>query len=298
MLVRRLLCLSLLAACGGNQPQEQVVTGNVSATRHALAVRAISESQVVAATPIRRDGSFTIGLAESRSYRLEIVGRDGVVRVLDREGRDLVLTICQAGDPYNIGALDNKCGPNEPGCPDPTPCDPNDPSCPPPPGCDPTDPNCPPPKCDPTTTPNCPCDPNTPGCDPSPCTDPNAPGCPPPPPPCNDPSSPNCCDPTTQDCSPPSCNANDPNCECLPDGSKCWPTPPDCHADGSCPPCADPTDPNSCNDPCAKDPASCGCKADEPNCWPPPSDCSPTDANCDPNGVKPHNIPTNFGCSG
>lgn len=320
----RLLALCALAACAA-EPSTQVLTGHVAASRGALAVRAVADGEVVAATPVRSDGSFTIQLPEGKRYRLEVLTNAGVKNVVataDGTLRDVAFTVCDAQDPYDVGEMgdpttgmcndpnDPNCKPpdGEPPCGDPPPeCQPGDPNCERPPGCEAGDPNCEPPKCDPMTDPNCgdPCYPQAdgtccpvgdPNCEPPPVCDPMTdPTCKCDeygncwPDRCQDPSDPNCggcMDPSDPNCGGGCTDPNDPSC-----GGGC-------QADGTCPPCEDPMDPNSCDDPCVRDPGSCGCKMDEPNCWPPPVECD-ADANgvCDPgDGMSPDNVPGDFGC--
>ena len=294
------LVLCVLAACSGD-PADQVLTGRI-ASEGALAVRAVNGDKIVAAAPVRSDGSFTL-VIPTGNYRLEVLTRSGVKHVVGSNLEHLVLAVCDPGAPFDFGGVgdpgmcnpdgtctppcdpmtgENCCkDPSDPNCQPPKPCDPGDPSC-----CMPGDPNCEPPTpCDPTDPMCCKADGN---CEP-----------PPPPPPC-DPTDPMCCDPATgANCPPPPCMPGDPNCEpptpCDPNDPMC------CKADGSCepppppPPCDDPMDPTTCEDPCMKDPMGCGCPPGDPNCWPEPMPCD--DMKCDPGDVMTaEHVPTGFGC--
>ncbi|MEO8705412.1 MAG: hypothetical protein ABI867_35550 [Kofleriaceae bacterium] len=314
--------LCAFAACS-SEPSTQVITGHIDGAKGALAIRAVANGEVVTATPVRTDGTFTLAIPEGTHYRLEVLTRDGVKKIVARSGNrlaDLTFSVCQPSDPFDAGEVGD---PMSPPCTDPmdptcncqadgTCCAPGDPSCTPEPCNDPMAPNCmPPPPCDPMSDPDCKCDPSTgnccaagdPNCVPPPgCMDPMDPTCQPPP--GCDPMTgdPDCkCDPatgtTTCEPPPPMCNPmTDPNCG------------PGCYADGTCPcsdpnepgcapPCDDPMDPTSCKDPCLSDPANCGCMAGDPSCWPDPEPC---DANgmCDPGeGMSPANVPGDFGCN-
>ncbi len=316
-----LLCCAL-AACDGGTSGVQVITGRVDASKGALAIRAVADDDIVTATPVRTDGSFTLTLPAGPTYRLEVLTQTGVKNIVQRSGnilRDLSFTVCQPTDPFDVGGV---------GDPDPSGlCMPGDPNCEP---CDPmTGTMCEqplPPTCDPMLDPNCKCDvvlpdgtcctAGDPSCGPLPCMDPDEPSC------CdaNGFCPPTPCDPTTDPmCEPPSCEPGDPNC-CVPDMNggceppqPCDPTDPmcKCNADGTCPPlpCMDPSDPNcggctdpsapgctppcedamdptTCKDPCIADPASCGCMVEADgtaNCWPAPQPCcDDSGTTCDP----------------
>jgi hypothetical protein len=313
----RVLALCLVGACSGTS-STQVLTGHVASERGVIAVRAVADGEIVAATPVRSDGTWTLELPEGELYRLEILTRGGVKHVVHHKDgalRSLVFKVCDAGDPYDTGEMGDPMQPGDPDCDDPVPppCDPmTDPMCGggEPPGCtDPMDPNCqPPPSCDPMTDPYCTCDENG-NC--YPCMDPSAPdcgggggGCEP-----GTMGMPDgtCCNPMTD----PACGGGgggcdpmtDPACKCD-DYGNCWSDPgcPDddpmcCAANGTCDPCTNPMDPTSCEDPCM-DPATCGCTTDEPDCWPEPQPCE-ADENgmCDPGqGMTPDNVPDDFGC--
>jgi hypothetical protein len=321
----RLLTLYVVAACSGGSSSTQVLTGRVDTSKGALAIRAIADDDVVTATPVRSDGSFTLSLPAGSHYRLEVLTQAGVKNIVMRSGnvlRDVQFKVCDPGNPFDVGGvgdpnMNGLCGPNDqscvpcdpaigmdcmdpckanpmdPACLPPDPCsDPSDPNCSP---CGPNDPNCQPPKCDPTDPMCCIvqadgtcCPPDDPMCQPS----------------CQ-PGDPSCCD-ANGNCPPLPCDSmTDPNCKCNADGT-C--PPPSCepNADGTCctdlnspgcvPPCMDPMDPNTCKDPCIDDPMTCGCST--PDCWPAPQPCC--DANgtmCDPtNGMQPDHVPGDFGC--
>jgi hypothetical protein len=324
----RSLASGLLAAlvataigCTQGTPN-QVLTGKVT-TSDAVAVRAISGTDIITAGRVHSDGSFKLELPAGKQYRLEVLTSGGVARpILEHEGaaaKNLAFQVCHASTPYDMGGVGGgmgsgsgsggMCPPPTPPCDStmdpncPTPCDATmDPNCPPPPPpCDPTDPMC----CDPTTMTNCPpppppppqCNPNTdPMCPCDPMTDPNCvPTPPPPPPPC---MGPNCqCDPSTNTmCVPPCDPTQDPTCA----------TPP--------PPCMDPMNPNTCQDPCMNDPSTCGCGAVMGSgsgsssggmpggmggtCWPPPDPQCDSMGNCPCDAVFPQHAPTDFGCQG
>lgn len=267
-LIQGVLLACAIGACSGGSGT-QVITGHVDVGKGALAVRAIADDDVVTATPVRRDGSFTLVLPSGPQYRLEVLTSNGVKNVVMRSGnvlRDLSFKVCQPKDPFDIGAMgdpstDGLCMPGDPNC---EPCDPMaGMACGEPPNCGPNDPNC---MCDPATG-NC-----TPPCDPM--TDPTCGGgC--------DPSDPNCgtmCQPGDPNCPPPSCDPmTDPNCKC--------------NADGTCPPppCDPMTDPN----------CGGGCSAGDPNCCDPttgmcpPPQCDPADPMC-----KCSMDPTDPNCGG
>ncbi len=245
---------AMLAACSG-EDSPQVITGHFELSRGALAIRAITDDNVVTATPVRTDGSFTLTLPAGSSYRLEVLTSTGVKNIVMRSGnvlRDLSFKVCQPQDPFDVGDvgdpnMDGLCAPGDVNC---TPCDPmSGEMCPEPPKeCQPDDPNCaPPPGCESMTDPNCG------GCDPM-----------------TDPSCGGGCDPNDPSCG--SMCSSDGTC-CYPDGSCCKPEPDGtltcCYADGSC---------------CYGD-GTC-CSANDPNCAPPPT-CQPGDPNCEPPKCDP-----------
>jgi hypothetical protein len=277
------LCLGLAACTGG--ADVQVITGRVATSQGALAIRAVADNDVVTATPVRTDGSFTLTLPAGTSYRLEVLTRTGVKNMVQRSGnilRDLSFRVCQPVDPFDIGGVgepgtDGLCMPGDASC---TPCDPmtgaeceppkppDDPNCMPnaaghcepplPPTCEPMDPNC---ACDIVAPDGTCCQAGDPSCGPLPCMDPGDPSCCSangfcPPTPCDPMSDPTCEPPPPPDCDPASGNCEPPTCDPMTD-PMCEP-----------PPCADPTDPNCgyCSDPTA------------PGCTPPCAD--PTDPNC------------------
>src|SRR5688500_3695221 len=146
----RVLALCLVGACSGGT-STQVLTGHVPSERGALAVRAVADGEIVAATPVRSDGTWTIELAEGQRYRLEVLTRTGVKHVVhhkDGSLRDLVFKVCDAGEPHDTGEMgDPQPGdqPGDPGCDEPPTCDPmTDPDCDGGGGggCEPGDPNC------------------------------------------------------------------------------------------------------------------------------------------------------------
>jgi hypothetical protein len=327
------LCCALAACTDGSSTQ--VLTGRVDTSKGALAIRAIADDNVVTATPVRSDGSFTLSLPSGSNYRLEVLTRTGVKNVVARSGnvlRDLTFKVCDPGNPFDVGGMgdpnpDGICGPNDLNC---VPCDPaNGMDCSDPCKANPMDPGClpPPDPCSDPTSPNCwPCDPMDLNCQPPKCEDPNDPTCcvlspdgtccPPDDPMCApscQPGDPMCCD-ANGTCTPPCDPMTDPNCECKADGT-CQPPPTcdvndptcmGCYPDGTCgctdptapgcvPPCMDPMDPNTCKDPCVEDPIACGCTT--PDCWPAPEPCCDPNGMCDPSdGMEPDNIPGDFGC--
>jgi hypothetical protein len=312
------LALALAAACTST-PQEQVLTGKVT-TSGALAVRAISNGNVVTAARVRSDGSFTLSLPAGSQYELQVLTSSGVQHVLDRNSDALAFRVCAPTDPFDLGGMGHGggmgqgggMGSGSGGCDQPPPpdcdpstgqmcpppqCDPMDPNCQPPPQCDPMDPNCQPPMCDPTTGVCCDPDGNcTTMCDPM--TDPTC-WPPPPPPNCDPTTDPNCqpgCDPSTgQMCPPPPpmCDpTTDPNC---PPPVQCDANGVCCDASGNCmQPCdpmtqADcPTPPPPCMDP--TDPNTCQdpCMGDPMQCGCDPSEdpsmCWPPPPPCDASG--------------
>lgn len=310
-----LLALVLGAGCTSGSSPDQVLTGRVT-TSGAIAVRAVSGTNVVTAAQVRSDGSFSLALpANGVRYRIEVLTTSGVRHVFSQANgqlADLSFRVCQPTDPYDMGGIGGS-SPGDPGMGGGTPgCDPTtDPNCGPWPCMDPTDPNCqppPPPPCDidpatGTPDPNCPTEP------PPPCIDPMDPNCGtcsntmdptcdlPPTPGCSDPNDPYCfCDAMG--------NCPDPWCGVMPTGNgmedypggpdpSCPPPPPD--------PCLDPMDPTTCDNPCETDPAACGCAMEDPNCWPMPvpPDCDAMGTMCEPGGpggMTPENPPGDFGC--
>jgi len=304
----RLLALCALAACSGD-PSTQVLTGRVDTTKGAVAIRAISDGEIVTAAQVRTDGSFTLELPAGSRYRLEVLTRSGVKNIVARAGtglRDFSFKVCEPVAPFDVGGVgdpntDGMCGPNDPNC---------TPGCDPPPPCtDPMDPMC---KCQADGT--C-CQPGDPNCEPTPCSDPMAPNCEPPP--CNDPMDPSCncqangtcCQPGDPSCEPPPpcTDPMDPNCggcdpmtgtgcgcmdpmdpSCCDANGNCPPPPPPycdpmtdpsckCNADGTCPPvpCNDPSDPNCMGGGCDANgtcpPPTCN-DPNEPGCAPPCED--------------------------
>jgi hypothetical protein len=303
----RLLILCVVAACSGGSSSSQVLTGRIDTSKGAVAIRAVIDGEVVTATPVRTDGSFTLSIPAGSNYRLEVLTHAGVVKnIVKRSGnvlRDVVFKVCDPGNPFDIGGVndpnpDGICGPNDPNC---VPCDPaTGVDCMDPCKNNPMDPGClPPDPCSDPNAPNCqPCGANDPNCQPPSCSpmdptcdcvvQPDGTCCPPDDPMCStscQPGDPNCCD-ANGNCPPPPCDSmTDPDCKCNADGT-CPPLPCDptidpmcgCNADGTCggctdpnapgcvPPCMDPTDPNTCKDPCIDDPMTCGCTT--PDCWP------------------------------
>ncbi|MFN0248514.1 MAG: hypothetical protein ACKV2T_16600 [Kofleriaceae bacterium] len=314
------MALVLGTGCSSS-PDEQVLTGKVS-TSGALAVRAVSGSQVVTATQVRSDGSFTLTLpADGVRYRLEVLTTSGVRHVFSKTGgalADLSFRVCQPTDPYDMGGIGGGSVPGDPGTGGGSPdCDPmTDMYCTPPwPGCeDPMDPNCQPPDpwpCMDPSDPNCGgtmCGPNDPDCPTEPpCADPMDPNCPWPKPcavgdpTCNEP----CLDPTSPNCTPCS-NPMDPTCGLPPPPGCSDPMDPYCFCDagGDCPdpwcdypgtgmepntssPGADiyecpPPPPEPCLDP--MDPTTCTnpCENDPAACG-----CAMEDPNCWPTPMPP-----------
>ncbi len=268
-----------IAACTGD-PGTQVLTGRVDRTKGALAIRAISDGDVVTAGQVRSDGSFTLVLPAGSQYRLEVLTSSGVRNVVARDGaglRDLMFKVCEPRAPFDVGGIADPgnpmCAPDDPNCKYdceadgtcPPPCDPaTNENCPPPPCADPNDPNC---KCEADgTCPPPPCEPGDPSCTPCDQMDPNG------------------------NCPPPPCAPDDPNCmPCAPDDPSCMPCDPStdpyckCDANGNCGGgggmCTDPNDP-SCAPPCS-DP-------NDPNCMPP---------GCDANGTCECTDPNDPGCA-
>lgn len=309
-----LLALVLGAGCTSD-PSQQVLTGRVT-TSGAIAVRAVSGSQVVTATQVRSDGSFTLALpADGVRYRLEVLTTSGVRHVFSSANgslADLTFRVCQPTDPYDMGGIGGDPGTGtgggmgEPGWPG---CDQTDPNCQPtkpcdvengcPPCMDPTDPNCGGTTCGPNE--ECPSDP-------PPCSDPMDPNCPWPQPcaagdptctePCADPMDPNCkpcanpMDPTCGLPPTPGCNdPMDPYCFCSADGSCpdpwCSPVgipegPPNSPDPGVPDQWCPPPPPDPCLDP--TDPQSCKnpCEIDPMSCG-----CAADDLNCWPTPVPP-----------
>lgn len=287
------LCLGALTACDDGA-STQVLTGRVDTTKGALAIRAVADNQVITATPVRTDGSFTLTLPAGSTYRLEVLTRTGVKNIVRRSGnvlRDLAFKVCQPVDPFDIGGVNDPstaglCMPGDPSC---SPCDPTTNT-----SCDGQPPL--PPTCDPMLDPNCACEivapdgtcctPGDPSCGPLPCMDGTDPSCCDangfcPPPPC-DPNDPMCCyaDGTCGEPPPPSCQPGEPNC-CSPDAAgNCPPPPPDCDpmVDPNCKPpmpCSDPSDPG----------CGGGCGPMDPNCT---TGCSdPTAPGCAPPCADP-----------
>jgi hypothetical protein len=215
------LCCGALTACAGGS-ETQVLTGRVDTSKGALAIRAVSADDVVTATPVRTDGSFTLTLPAGTTYRLEVLTRDGVKNIVRRSGnvlRDLSFKVCEPVDPFDIGGVgdpttDGLCNPGDPNC---TPCDPAT-------GMDCDQPPLPP-TCDPTLDPNCKCEIVTPD---GTCCQAGDPSCGPLP--CMDPADPNCC---ADGFCPPPCSPDDPNC-CMPDAAG------NCEPPTPCDPTTDP----------------------------------------------------------
>jgi hypothetical protein len=265
-----LAALCAVAACT-TDPANQVITGRVDPAKGPLAIRAIADDDVVAAAPVRTDGSFTLALPAGNRYRLEVLTRSGRKNLVTRSGgvvRDLTFAVCQPVDPFDCGDVGD-----------------------PPPGC--MDPSCMPPSCDPMLDPDCKCLPDgtccsamDPNCAPPPCMDPSCGGC--------QPGDPSCCDPMTDpDCQGTCSDPMDPTC------GSCPPPPCSDPMDPGCvPPCDNPMDPTTCKDPCLDDPMACGCPMDDPSCWPAPQPCDGTSGEmCDPgDGMTPAHVPTDFGC--
>lgn len=297
------LCLGTLVACSDGA-EDQILTGRVDTSQGALAIRAVADGEVITATPVRTDGSFTLTLPAGSTYRLEVLTRTGTKNLVQRSGnvlRDLSFKVCQPVDPFDVGDVgapntNGLCMAGDPNC---TPCDPTtgmDCEQPPlPPTCDPMlDPNC---KCEIVAPDGTCCQAGDPSCGPLPCMDPGDPTCCADgfcPPPCS-PGDPNCCVPDANGgCEPPKpCDVTDPagNCEpptpcdpmtdptCCYDGS-CGEPPPPCHpGEPNCEPptpCDPMTDPGSCPPlPCSGNDPSCGGGCDDPNapgCTPPCTD--------------------------
>jgi hypothetical protein len=283
MTLRSRLMMSMIALgwCGcaaTSSPTTQVVTGTVSAS-DAIAVRAVVDDQVVTATQVRSDGSFSLSLPAGKAYRLEVLSSLGVQHVRQATGADLKFRVCVPGDPWNVGTVGPNSGDGS-GRPPGGPGGPGDGSCggpPPPPNGGP-----PPPPMGGSDS-----GPPPPNGGPPPPMGGSDSGPPPPmggsdggpPPPPNGSGT----DPGDGSAMPP--RGTDPN------GHPCPPPPA---------PCADPTDPNTCQDPCVDDAPSCGCASGDPACWPAPGPaCAPDDPSCDPGGpIGPQNPPGDFGCDG
>jgi hypothetical protein len=276
------LCAAAGLGCSSDSSSTQVITGRVGTS--AIAVRAVSGPEVIAAAQVRTDGSFTIALPKGKTYRLEVLSSAGVHHVMSYQGstaHDLAFTVCNPQPPFDTGMLTPGMGGGGGG--DTPTCDPaTDPNCAP---CDPmSDPNCKPADCMADGTccspgdASCgwPCDPMTDPNSGQPCnpmTDPMCGwGC--------DPDDPNCviCDPATdadcgEPCDPmtdPGCGGGSPGCDRTTD--------PNCGGGPGCDPMTDPYCVPTC------DPML------DPNCQPPPPGCmDPTDpyCNCDANGMCP-----------
>lgn len=154
--------LALCAACIGcstSAPPTQVITGQLSA-RDAVAVRATSGRDVVAAAEVRSNGAFTLALPVGGRYSIDVLTHDGVKHLFANGG--YTFRVCAPGAPWNLGTVQTPPGGSSPGsdpCGDdptcgrdaPPPCsDPSDPAtCSDPCGDDPTSCGCP------TTDPTC-----------------------------------------------------------------------------------------------------------------------------------------------
>jgi hypothetical protein len=68
------LCLGTLVACSDGA-EDQILTGRVDTSQGALAIRAVADGEVITATPVRTDGSFTLTLPAGSTYRLEVLTR-------------------------------------------------------------------------------------------------------------------------------------------------------------------------------------------------------------------------------
>ena len=150
------LALAVAAGCS-TTPDDQVIAGNVT-TSGALAVRAISDGNVVTAARVRSDGSFTLSLPALTQFQLEVLTRAGVQHVIDTHAAVLAFRVCAPTAPYDLGGMGHGSGSG--GCDQPPPmCDPATGMC-----CD-ANGNCMP-ECDPMSDPNC-WPPPPPDCNPS-----------------------------------------------------------------------------------------------------------------------------------
>lgn len=313
--MKRILFLAALAAAGcSSSGGEQVLTGRVGLSSGVVAVRAVTDTEVVTAAQVRSDGTFTLAVPVG-TYRLEMLTSAGVIPVVKTVSggfEHVGFRVCKAGAPWDVGSVGDAGDPNggtgsgmgggggsDPGdcynadgtpCTYPPKCDPmTDPSCDL--GCYDSNGNqvmCPPPVCDDPADPNCKCDPSTGAdCGPPPCdpmTDPscgvcydasgNVTMCPPPK--CDPSTGADCgCDPTTgENCGPPTCAPDDPSCGVCYDANG--------NAEMCPPPKCDPTTDPSCSgggDPgeCV-DPdgtvVMCCVLPDGTDCAPPPPPCS------------------------
>src|SRR5882724_7085732 len=93
----------LLAACaaagfgctGGTSTQ--VLTGKVTSSS-AVAVRAVSGSDVVTASRVRSDGSFTLSLPAGKQYSLEVMTSAGAILPIGTKSVALSFKVCQPTD--------------------------------------------------------------------------------------------------------------------------------------------------------------------------------------------------------
>src|SRR5688572_12980126 len=100
------LCCAAAAACTGGESSTQVLTGRIDTSKGALAIRAIADGEVITATPVRSDGSFTLSLPAGTNYRLEVLTQGGVKNIVQRSGnvlRDVVFKVCDPGTPFDVG---------------------------------------------------------------------------------------------------------------------------------------------------------------------------------------------------
>src|SRR4051812_13060283 len=94
-------CLLALCAaafgCTDGGSKTQVLTGKVTRTG-AVAVRVISDGNVVTAGRIRSDGSFTLSVPAGVHYRLEVLTANGVQHVMGHDGsavKEIAFSVCQ-----------------------------------------------------------------------------------------------------------------------------------------------------------------------------------------------------------
>src|SRR5215467_5999395 len=107
-------CAAAVIGCSGGDDATQVVTGKVT-TAGAIAVRAVDGTDVITASRVHSDGSFTLALPAGHQYRLELLTTSGVRPVLARSGSaltNLQFKVCHPTQPFNCGGIGGNHTPN------------------------------------------------------------------------------------------------------------------------------------------------------------------------------------------
>ena len=95
-------CAIAAAGCTSD-PKTQLLTGKLSSTQHAIAVRAVDGTTVITAARVRSDGSFTLQLPAGHHYRLEVLTASGVHNIVAAKNgsyADVTVSLDLSPQPY------------------------------------------------------------------------------------------------------------------------------------------------------------------------------------------------------